>query len=330
MPLHRVVDAGEHQGQLRLGDLGDAAQVVSNATRVPSAPVNRPTRCTPLACSVARSSDEWSVRPTSCSDGSFRAATHVANVVDGPVEGADHVEPPEDVHAAVAPRHAAVAADGERHLAAAGAQLVGELHAGGRRADDEHAAVGELFGTPVRGGNDLVDAGREVTGAVRDRRSVAPPGRDDHVVGTELTLVGRDEEAVAVPVEPLHGGVLEDGASNDMAYRPKNVATSGAAMNPSGSGPSYDQPGRRVIQFGVSRRRESHRSLCQRSAIRPRSRTRWSRPRAVRQWLRARPAWPPPMMIVLVVVIGLLQSVAMRDAGRVFLPAGTASSGTNG
>ena len=50
-------------------------RLVSNETRVPSVPVNRPTSWTPLACNVARSSDEWSGRPTSCSDGSFRAAT---------------------------------------------------------------------------------------------------------------------------------------------------------------------------------------------------------------------------------------------------------------
>src|SRR4051794_38345334 len=38
--------------------------------------------------------------------------------------------------------------------------------------------------------------------------------------------------------------------------------------------------------------------------MRPRSRTRWSRPRAVRQRLRAKPACPPPRMRVSVVRMG--------------------------
>ena len=66
-------------------------------------------------------------------------------------------------------------------------------------------------------------------------------------------------------------------------------------MNPSGSGPRYDQPGSRLIQFGVSRRSESQRCDRQRSAVRPRSSTTWSTPASVSSWLTARPAWPAPM-----------------------------------
>ena len=51
----------------------------------------------------------------------------VVDVVDRAVEASDLVEPPEHVHAAVGPRHPAVVADGERHLAIVGPQLVGEL-----------------------------------------------------------------------------------------------------------------------------------------------------------------------------------------------------------
>ncbi len=66
-------------------------------------------------------------------------------------------------------------------------------------------------------------------------------------------------------------------------------------MNPSGSGPSYANPGSRVIQLGVSRRSESHRSVVHEWATSPRSRTTWSTERAARQWLIASPAWPPPI-----------------------------------
>ena len=69
-----------------------------------------------------------------------------AHLVDGAVERADLFEPPEDVLASVAARHARVAADGEVHLASGASQLVGELHPGGRGADDEHATGRELAG----------------------------------------------------------------------------------------------------------------------------------------------------------------------------------------
>ena len=65
----------------------------------------------------------------------------VGQLVDGAVEAADALQPPEDVHPAVAARHAGVAADGEHDVTSGVGQLVGELHAGGRGADHEHAAV---------------------------------------------------------------------------------------------------------------------------------------------------------------------------------------------
>ena len=69
-------------------------------------------------------------------------ADEVVDLVVALVEHAGGVHPPEDVAPAVGARHAHVLADGERHRAAAAVDLVGELHAGGRAADDEHAAVG--------------------------------------------------------------------------------------------------------------------------------------------------------------------------------------------
>jgi len=63
----------------------------------------------------------------------------IRHLVDRPVEQAGRREPPEDVHAAVAAGQPAVAADGERHVPAGGPQLVGDLHAGCRGADDEDA-----------------------------------------------------------------------------------------------------------------------------------------------------------------------------------------------
>src|SRR5919204_19449 len=55
------------------------------------------------------------------------------------------------------------------------------------------------------------------------------------------------------------------GATNDAAYRSSSPTKAVALMYSSGAGGRYCQPGSRVIQFGVSRCRESHRSLRQRS-----------------------------------------------------------------
>src|SRR5437588_4458913 len=65
-------------------------------------------------------------------------------------------------------------------------------------------------------------------------------------------------------------------------------------MNPSGSFPSYTSPGSAVIQLGVSRRSESHRSCRHEWPTSPRSSTTWSTPARVRWWLVARPPGPAP------------------------------------
>src|SRR5215510_2911513 len=82
-------------------------------------------------------------------------------------------------------------------------------------------------------------------------------------------------------------------------------------MKPSGSSPSYWNPGRRVIQFGVSRVSESQLWLRQRCATWPRSSTTCSMPRSDRDRLIARPACPAPMMTAAVSVI-----VVSTDVGR--------------
>src|SRR5947209_6400059 len=83
-------------------------------------------------------------------------------------------------------------------------------------------------------------------------------------------------------------------------------------MKPSGSSPRYAYPGRRLCQFGVSRRSESQRSVRQVFATSPRSRTTWSIERSVRQRPMARPASPAPMTTV---VADLMISSAWSRSG---------------
>src|SRR5262245_66035247 len=90
------------------------------------------------------------------------------------------------------------------------------------------------------------------------------------------------------------------GAADEDAYRSKKVISSGTDMNPSGSLPSYWNPGRRVIQFGVNRCRESQLWLRHRCASFPRSSTACSMPRSDRQRLIASHDCTQPMKFDLV------------------------------
>src|SRR3954454_5017237 len=87
-----------------------------------------------------------------------------------------------------------------------------------------------------------------------------------------------------------------------------NLTTSGIVMKPSASLPAYRIPGSRVCQFGVRSRSDSQRSVRHEFATSPRSRTTWSIERSVRRRLMARPAWPAPMITVVVCIGGNVRS----------------------
>ena len=106
------------------------------------------------------------------------------------------VHPALDVAAAVDPRGAHMAADGQRDLSARSVDLIGELDARCRRADDEHAAVGELVWVPVRRGRERVDARRNVGGEGREMGDVACPACHDDGRRAPAALAGDDEVAV--------------------------------------------------------------------------------------------------------------------------------------
>src|SRR3954465_117574 len=103
-------------------------------------------------------------------------------------------------------------------------------------------------------------------------------------------------------------------------------ATSAQVMKPSGSSPSYDRPGSRHCQLGVSSRSESHLCVRQEPATPgPRSSTTWSMERSVRHRLMASPPCPAPTTTVVVRTSRLSTSPLCRwwsgdvdrDVGRV-------------
>ena len=75
------------------------------------------------------------------------------DVVDGVVplvEDACRAGPPEDVAAAVGPRHPDVLADGQRDAATAAPDLLGQLDPGGRCPDDQDATIVQIVGAAIR------------------------------------------------------------------------------------------------------------------------------------------------------------------------------------
>ena len=85
------------------------------------------------------------------------------------LEDAHRVEPPQDVPPAVDARQARVTAHGERHRTARGVDLVGELDAGRRRPDDQHAALGQARPGGGSGRHHLDDVAGQCRGERRAR-----------------------------------------------------------------------------------------------------------------------------------------------------------------
>ena len=107
---------------------------------------SRPTSSTPMPLRVLRLSVARSGVPTSCGDGSLRARVRSSICVVPLVPDARRLHPPEHVASAIGARQTDVLADGQRHRPAGAMNLARQLHAGRRRADDEHAAFGQLRG----------------------------------------------------------------------------------------------------------------------------------------------------------------------------------------
>ena len=106
----------------------------------------RPTSSTPMR----RQRIEVERRPLRGADELWRRqpprAREVVHLVVALAPQAGRVHPPQDVAAAIGARQPHVLADREDHRPSRLSQLGRQLHAGGRRADDEHAPVGELVG----------------------------------------------------------------------------------------------------------------------------------------------------------------------------------------
>jgi hypothetical protein len=115
----------------------------------------------------------------------------VGHVVDGAGQPAGGLQPPEHVQSAVAARQSGVPAHREHHLTAGPRELVGDLDAGRRGTDHEHASGGELprVAVVVRG---------QHLGRPQSQWHVGLPvraGGDDHPPGAPGALV-RDDPVV--------------------------------------------------------------------------------------------------------------------------------------
>ena len=130
--------------------------------------------------------------------GKGAGAPQVLDLVVALVVQARRVHPPLDVPAAVRPGRAHVLAHRQRHGTSGAMDLVGDLRAGGGRADDHHAARLEALRVAVLGGGQLGNAGRHRFRELRDLRDVERAGgKHDRLAmpgalpGDDLVAVGR-------------------------------------------------------------------------------------------------------------------------------------------
>ena len=117
------------------------------------------------------------------------------DVVDlGPelVQHAGRVHPPLDVAPAIEPGHADMLAGREPDLPARGLDLVRQLHAGGRAADHQHAALGQVRGAAIVHRRDRGDARRQLGGTGRNLWQVAGAAGQHDDPGLPVAPVGPD------------------------------------------------------------------------------------------------------------------------------------------
>ncbi len=152
--------------------------------------------------------------------GDVAGADQVVDLVVALVESTDAVEPPHDVVAPIGPRQPDVFAHGHGDVASGAEDLVGELHAGRRRADDEHPARPQLLGTLVLERVHLVDRVRQRRRHRRDPCSVERAAGHDH--GRRLPGPGGGLDPIAVVIarqrDDLGVGVDRGAADSGVAF----------------------------------------------------------------------------------------------------------------
>ncbi len=138
------VDGVEQPAELEVGERADVGQrpgELGDAVAHPGEPADDPHPVGPEGVEV-----EGAVGADELERGEVARPDEVVDLVPALVEDAEHVEPPEDVAPAVAAGHADVLADREGHRPSGALELLGDLQAARRPADDEDAAAGQ----PVR------------------------------------------------------------------------------------------------------------------------------------------------------------------------------------
>ena len=79
-----------------------------------------------------------------------------------------------------------------------------DLKAGVTAADDENRSLGDVARALVAGAVCLGHVRRELVGERRHARQLEGTGGDDDLVGLDLPVLERNEEASAVRVQRLH------------------------------------------------------------------------------------------------------------------------------
>ena len=135
----------------------------------------------------------------------------IVHLVVALVEDARRLHPPQDVRPAVAAGHPDVLSHGDADRPPVAQQLVGDLDAARRGADDQDAALGHLVRVPVLDGREGGDLRREGLPERRRGRDVAGARGEHDGIGRPVPLVRVDRVApIPGSAQRSHRGVGVD------------------------------------------------------------------------------------------------------------------------
>ena len=131
----------------------------------------------------------------------------VVDLVVALVEHAGRIHPPLQIPAAIHARRADVLAGRDRDRAPRALQLVRDLGAARRSADDQHAAIGDLGRIAIRLCRQRRDRWRHIGGKAWQARDVARTRGDDDGPAAPVPAVRAHEVACVVAAHRGDGGV---------------------------------------------------------------------------------------------------------------------------
>ena len=177
---------------------------------------NRPTSSTPIALRAFRSRVVRVRRTDELRRGQTPRTGQIVDLVVRLIPHPRPIHPPQHIASAVPARQADVLPDCERHRSPRAVNLSGELHAGGRRTDDERTPVGQLGRIVIVEWGDLLDRRRHRRLKRRNARQIARAAREHDAPAADIAVGRRD---VIPVVRACHRRDVRIGANRRARHR---------------------------------------------------------------------------------------------------------------